>query len=270
MGNVSKITWSDEEITFLKENYSKMTCKQLSELLQKPHSSVRHKKKLLNLCKGRGYWLGKSSYSVIDDYFDRITEKSAYILGYLVADGHIATNKRHRLAIGLNKRDIWFLELIRDEISPDAKITYYEKNDSVNLYISNYKLIESLSRVGLDHDKNRASEIINIIPEKMIRHFIRGFFDGDGCFSFQNRVRGKYKSTEGKVSFVNLDYNLLQNITKFLDYGTVKKTRNHYIAAFSSLQDIQRYYHLIYDNSTVYLNRKFNKFNDYFKHKGLK
>ena len=52
--------------------------------------------------------------------------------------------------------------------------------------------------------------IIKYIPDELMRHFLRGYFDGDGCISFDTRYKSGPKSVihvAGNYDFLNNSFN---------------------------------------------------------------
>ena len=261
-----KKNWTDKELDFIKSHYMIMTYRDIADKLGVKKKAIEYKIGKLGLSKGSGWHgHGNSKYTINQDYFKTWTSTSAYIIGFIVADGHIATNGRNRLVIGINERDLYILELVREKLCKEASIRYYKPQNSVNLAISGKLLIESLSDIGLDTKKSGVSNLFNIIPKRFHRDFIRGFFDGDGCMSYSQRTRGKYKSVEGSVSFVNMDLELLENIKDMLGHGRIKKVKSYYVLRFQRTSEITDFYKYIYSNRTDFLLRKKNKFEEYFK-----
>ena len=60
-------------------------------------------------------------YSVDTHFFDSIdTEEKAYILGYILADGHVASD--NHIMFGLHEKDVDILYKIRDSMRTEAPI----------------------------------------------------------------------------------------------------------------------------------------------------
>ena len=79
--------WTEEEISFLKDNYKSMTYRQLSEHLDRSKLAIDLKINRLGLKKGK--------YTYDHDYFECIdTSDKAYWLGFIYADGGIFVNER--------------------------------------------------------------------------------------------------------------------------------------------------------------------------------
>lgn len=270
---MGKTKWTDEEINFIKDNYQSLTCKEIGIILNLNYSSIKHKVQLLGLKKGSGYWDRKNGdkYKCKTDYFKDLNSNSCYILGNIASDGHIDTNGRNRLVFGINKKDIQLLEFIRDEISPQSIITKPNRLDAISLGISSKILIQDLISLGLDNKKSGLKFIFNKIPKEYYYDFIRGFFDGDGCISYQKRFRhNKYKSVEAKVSFYNLDFELLKTIKDILGFGSIYKSNfcRCYMLENTNFNNIQCFYNNIYYNNKIfYLKRKKEKFEQFFKDK---
>ena len=134
-------------------------------------------------------------------YFDDIsTENKAYLLGFFLADGCLVEGKKKnsiskRICFNNSIDDIEVIELARNEISPESKIFIKYGNQGVNkrkaqsiLRISSESLYETLNqKYGIvrnkTHDQNFTFNF-ELIPNELIPHFIRGYFDGDGSVSF--------------------------------------------------------------------------------------
>lgn len=96
----------------------------------------------------------------------------------------------------------------------------------------------------------------------LIRHFIRGYFDGDGCISWANKAHTKLCiSILGTEAFLN---QLMLNLPKHKIYSLLNKNNKQVAtkvfdqngrAAFNTMN-------FLYNNSTIYLERKYYRFLD--------
>lgn len=120
----------------------------------------------------------------MNNIFKTIDYNSAYILGYLWADANLTNNS---LDIELSEKDKYILDKF-NEIICDSKNKIYrrERNNSVcyRLVITNKEIAKTLRDIGFDKKNNR---IIPKINEQFVYSFIRGYFDGDGCFLMRRR-----------------------------------------------------------------------------------
>lgn len=261
------MVWSDYEIKYLRENYSSKRTKDLAEHLSLSVSSVRHILNRLGLKKKRGYFRDNGDiHECNKDYFKTLSTKSCYIIGFLLADGHISDNTRNRISIGLSSRDISVLEFIRSEICPSAKISN-RKRDICYLNFSSKEIVKDLDHLGLRHRKSGGSEIIGNIPYQLIPSFLRGFFDGNGCFHWRKRIRGKYESIEAKFSLCGPDIKVMEEFKRYLGFGYIVDQTTYYYLQSSSFNSIKEFYDIIYSDDSFRLDRKKEKFITYFKEK---
>ena len=102
-------------------------------------------------------------------------------------------------------------------------------------------------------------------------HFIRGYFDGDGCFTASLRKpnpknREKNYRISMNVNFVAKTKSLLEEISNFLiKFGISSrvyftKSSNCYRLFICSKASVKVFYHLIYKDCNFFLRRKFDKF----------
>lgn len=123
-----------------------------------------------------------AKYHVDSEFFDTInTEEKAYVLGFILADGHIS--KRNALMFGLKSDDIDVLYKIRAAMKSTHNIKISEKKNAALLSICCAHIGKRLNELGVYHDKTFSLKIQNIvsqIPQELECHFVRGLFDGDG------------------------------------------------------------------------------------------
>ena len=216
-------------------------------------------------------------------FFENIqTEIQAYLLGFYAADGNI-NELRKTLRVHLQKQDSDIIYLFKDFISPDARtfikpehkttgrngkeITAHE---SFGIDITSSQICQSLVELGFGYKKSNEELHIPNINESLIRHFIRGYFDGDGCITGWVSVE-KGKSDRFRYSFdiCGKTASLLNEIIKFFANCDIKINLNYlkrddmFRIKTSSKKEIEKIFHLLYDNSNFYMTRKFNKFNHY-------
>lgn len=216
-------------------------------------------------------------------FFENIqTEIQAYLLGFYAADGNI-NELRKTLRVHLQKQDSDIVYLFKDFISPDARtftkpehkttgrngkeITAHE---SFGVDITSSQICQSLVELGFGYKKSNEELHIPNIDESLIRHFIRGYFDGDGCITGWVSVE-KGKSDRFRYSFdiCGKTASLLNEIIKFFANCDIKINLNYikrddmFRIKTSSKKEIEKIFHLLYDNSNFYMTRKFNKFNHY-------
>ncbi len=111
------------------------------------------------------------------------------------------------------------------------------------------------------HNKSDCVFIPKVIPDGLIIHFIRGYFDGDGCLCRRTK---KPIFTFGIVSKSKL---IIEQISAFFKKKYeihisiyYNKSKNIYKLGVCGNQKAYKIMSLIYTNATIYLNRKYNKY----------
>lgn len=210
----------------------------------------------------RGVSSNGKLYSWNDNYFETIdTEDKAYWLGFLMADGYITNRKV--LGVKLAIKDIGHLEKLRDSLDSNIPIHVYESNPesySGSNYkycvfnITSKKMYQDLVNKGLTPNKSKTLKFPSIDKE-LIPHFIRGYFDGDG--SIYSSKSGTCVSMLGTKDFLSIVKPVIAPNSKSKVY---ESKGIHYISlggnnAKSALK-------ILYDNATIYLDRKYNKYQE--------
>lgn len=217
------------------------------------------------------------------DFFKNISiELQAYLLGFYASDGS-ADEKRKTMRVCLQQDDSEIVYLFKDTISSDARIysippKEYTGREGVKIQghgafgvdITSSVLIQDLVDLGFGYGKSHSELHLPNIDDKLLRHFIRGYFDGDGCITGHlAREKGKSDRFRRYVQIDAKTNTLLLEIQKFFSENNIKINLNYlkrddmYRLSTSSKKEVTKIYHLLYDNSNFYLSRKFNKFSHY-------
>lgn len=158
----------------------------------------------------KGFSRGKLKYSVNEKFFDTWTSQMAYILGFTFADGSIYNTT---LSWDVQKRDIEILKKIKNACSATYPIILH-RHVSCRLRIHNQVLVNSAIEIGLLPKKNIRNALPKI-PTEYLRHFIRGYLEGDGWIVLRrNRNELDVGFSSGNREFLEL---LNLKITNFLN-----------------------------------------------------
>lgn len=210
---------------------------------------------------GKKYLINESSFLNIND------EKSAYFLGFIYADGSLGQyNGNYSIRIEIQEKDKSILEDFNKFLESTRPIseTYKKEKRYYKLSISNKKIYHNLLNKGLIPKKTFLIKFPNenIIPKHLICHFIRGYFDGDGCITCS-------KNNKSSISF-NLvsNFSFLQKMQELLidQIGLSKtkiiKTKSEGIGklCYSGSKNAEKFYDFIYKDSSIFLKRKYEKF----------
>lgn len=241
---------------------------QVSKELKIPDSTIRYFIKKFNLKVLKKF----QRLNVKHDYFNIIdSELKAYILGYFFADGSIENrNGTKRIRFNSAIADIKILELIRNEISPETKMSFTldkrnnlkingnevkTKQISVSFGIVSENIVSCINqKYNVSYDKTYSQNEFNFneIPKKFYRDFIRGFFDGDG-------------SVLKRIVFLSMNHVFLLQIKKILNenfninsyFKTLPKRNN---IGYLSTKEYKNFLSEIYYENCICLERKYNKF----------
>ena len=208
-------------------------------------------------------------YSVNEDFFKVInTEQKAYVLGFICADGHVASD---RISICSAAKDVDILYDIRKSMDSNHPIKPYKSKNPYNksnrpildmyvLTINSVRLCTFLFNIGLTSNKssNLTSKVIKYVPKYLIRDFLRGYFDGDGNVMFGKRYNSGYKyniNVCGTEEFLNNSFQVYFPTTNKL-YKDLY-SRNCYVWKISSREKVYQFLKYLYENSSIHLQRKY-------------
>lgn len=217
----------------------------------------------------------RREYKANYNYFDNIdSADKAYWLGFIYADGY---NNGHRIQIGLSRKDESHLELFKKYLKSEHPIQRYEQGPSFSyqdknkiFYISriiiNSKHIgETLLKLGVNNKKTIHSSFPNIIP-KFHNHFIRGYFDGDGCISYTVGKTGTVSFSSNENIIRDLARNISENIGVKFKLFAIKNSEICWVMQIYSKQNIIKFMNWIYkDHNNILLNRKYDKYQSYLR-----
>ena len=201
-------------------------------------------------------------------FFETWTPESAWVLGILFTDGHYGkANASGIRRVYVAQKDTELLEKVKNLMGSKHKIVRNKQSDKINIihYFSftNKNIYESLIKAGLVAKK---SHIIKFpgMPKKYIRHFLRGCWDGDGSFYYENnnpkRIRGDYIS--GSLDFISIFVQELRQLSGINNISILQKHHkpNCYYIKLSPNQTV-KLFPVLYEDvpETMYLSRKYAK-----------
>lgn len=194
--------------------------------------------------------------------FNDNTEEMYYFLGFLSADGCLYENGN--ITININEKDIEILNKLKNYLNTEKPIFFYKKNNSVAFSFGNKKIYNNIVNYGLKPKKSLTLKFPKNIPKNMIHHFIRGYFDGDGCISIINRktILGLKINIVGTIEFLTELQNHLINELNLTPkkISQINKNKNTYQLNFKSKNDIIKIRNFFYKNANIFLKRKYELF----------
>ena len=213
-------------------------------------------------------------YKVNPNVFINVqTPESAYVLGYMWADGHVKSkhpyytvtisttppdsNDVHKI---IKKTGNWNVYQYKHKDNPQWK-------DSVQMITNNYPLVEFLLKndYGTKSEAS-ADKILSMIPEHLKHYWFRGLFDGDG-YLYLNTILHQYQL--GIASSFDQDWSFMEMLLKFINVKySIKKyiSKKHHRSSclrITSKQGCIIFLNYIYKNSKddkICLKRKYRKY----------
>lgn len=207
--------------------------------------------------------LSQDKYSIDYRFFDSWTEQSSYLIGFILADGYIKyeNGKRNEnsLQIELSEIDQYFLINIKKLLKYEGPVRKTKRGTAV-LHIANKRIIQQLIEKGVPAEDKTASVIWpSGIPEEFFPHFIRGVFDGDGSVYLDGYLRFQILGTK----------NLLENIKMRIPFSSDRNkiryrgdTGSDIYCLRISGKKAEELCNWIYNDATIFLERKRNKFHE--------
>jgi len=128
----------------------------------------------------RKYEINEHALDIID------TEAKAYILGFIAADGYVG---KDGLGFTLHERDAGILPRIQVVLGSTHKIRPIARN-RVALDISSRTLARRLAGLGLKSPKTFTMKPPTEIPQDLLHHWLRGYWDGDGWLTTTKGASG--------------------------------------------------------------------------------
>jgi hypothetical protein len=198
------------------------------------------------------------AYKYNIEAFKKIDETSSYLLGLLYADGNISD--KGVVTLNLKSDDIELQHLLKQYLSTDKPIRFNNKNNSTCFSFQSKEISKTLFALGLIPRKSLTLKYPKFISEPNIKHFIRGYFDGDGCVSIK---KSKY-TTKLRVHFVGT-YDMLINIQNIFintlniskrKVSQITKGKNTFQLEITKRSDVENLKKYLYDNASIYLSRK--------------
>jgi len=205
----------------------------------------------------RQYALDELFFSSID------TESKAYWLGFILADGHVgqAGSGNWICRVDLGSCDRHHLEKLAAAIGTTVPVKSGHHGASAYLCLCSARLCLDLQALECSPNKTGRHGTPKI-RESLMRHFYRGYFDGDGSLfaslkndSWSFDVIGPTKFIvafqQWLMHYVGVSKTALRGMRAGVDVSSVR---------YQGGRQVERVMRLLYDGATVYLERKFDRF----------
>lgn len=261
--------------TFNKELYDRLvylyqqgkTQKEIADTLQIGEGVIRKEMKRRGL-KMRTYEECNRRYYRNSNYFDELsTPNQAYILGFIYADGNVFSS-HNTFTITLQDQDKYILDWMKEQFEyegPVRLVPLHEKNpnyrNQYTLVINDEHFVQSLHNLGVVDKKSLVLQFPDFMPDELMPHFVRGYFDGDGTVNLDEKrhrctasIVSTYEMCEGFKKVLN-NFGCACSIHKPTEY-----LHNTYIVCLHSNKSTYLFSKWIYKDADMKLERKYKKF----------
>lgn len=255
-----------------------MTLKQVEDKYKLSHPTIS------NILKDTPkYTKAKLNNPNMDEHFFKNinNEANAYFLGLLISDGNVFkdnTGRQASISITLNLNDEYMLNKFKEVIKANTSVGHDSRGCGQIAVRSNIMASE-LANYGVVPKKSYITHLPKNIPDDVMNHLIRGIFDGDGSIlakpSPNNDGHNRFLHS---ISFCGT-HQLMEDISNYsfeklslkqkpnvYDY----KDRNLSELKIQNIDDIKLFGDWMYFNSTIYLIRKKDIYNNFLEHYNLK
>lgn len=199
-------------------------------------------------------------------YFKEInTQEKAYLLGLLYADGNVSKNV---LSISLQEQDKHIIERFKKALKYTGPILPIKKTGNRKqqwkLSVTSPDLVKDLLDHGMFPNKGCFLKFPINMPYKLVSHFIRGYFDGDGCI-YSNPKNKDYLfsivSTKEVLEYFRDIFIHEVGLSRTKLYNPPKaKDKNLYILTYQGRNNIRLIRAFLYKRAHIFLQRKKDKF----------
>lgn len=132
-------------------------------------------------------------YSLNERYFQNIdTPMKAYFLGWAMSDGCVTYNRDAgcKYVLKIKADDVEVLEEFKKELNYDSPIgtdTSKRKHPAKRVSVYSATFVEDLMSHGVIPHKSTIMTKPIGVPYELEGHFVRGYFDGDGCVTYSHK-----------------------------------------------------------------------------------
>ena len=254
------------------------TCEQL----QKNYFSQYTSDQLNYFLRKQGVTRKNGTQTVLNhNYFHEITtQEQAYWLGLLTADGCVQNPKGQSWSISLSLQDSdsYLIDKWGQAIESNKSVKRYTNNGGfqrqdgsphveARLVVHSQTMAQDLINLGVVPHKSHDLKIFPDISKELRRHYIRGYFDGNGSATFYKSKRGIriprvifYGTFEYLCRLQNI---LIEDLQFTRRKITTQKHEDVSLFSYGTIQDIKKFYDYLYNDATVYMFRKKEKIEHY-------
>lgn len=208
-------------------------------------------------------------------FFDDLRlEPSSYWFGFFCADGHLYKSGR-QVSIGLSARDAEHLEKFAGLFNRSVDISSCKDNRTCHVYHKARCVLSSkyLHQRLLGYVKCRlktlglSGDVFDSVPGDTMNHFVRGYFDGDGCIYRFGKAEYRVSICGTKAFLERLRDEVSLRVG--VKAGNIFCAKGCHVLAWGGTSRIVAIRKWLYNDANVFLNRKKLIFDQVPLHRGL-
>lgn len=214
-------------------------------------------------------------YTLNEEYFDRIDSfDKAYFFGFLMADGY-NNEKRGVIELSCAPKDKEILGRLNKLIGSSKPLRFSDNKGIQSYRISwcSRRLSEKLASFGCVQNKSLKLKFPIILGQKLIKSFILGYFDGDGCiscnYSKRNNIFGNSFNSMATITstidfclFLKLYFCNNLGVNSIILCRHPENNNSNRTLQISGNRQVIRFMEWLYDGAGIFLPRKYLKFLD--------
>lgn len=193
----------------------------------------------------------------------------AYVLGYIAADGAITIGKRGNHYIDIQSIDYELPKTVQKAFGANHRIGVRPPNPNwqttYRLQVGSKEMVTDLEKLGIRPKKTKRLPPLKV-PTRLLHHFVRGYFDGDGHVSLCKRSGRKSGSKTLFCGFTSCSKEFLAWLKNNLaDNGQLRGgsfyfSQGAYRLNYSTIDSVRLFQFMYQDGGKLALQRKYKYF----------
>ncbi len=212
-----------------------------------------------NLPTRKQYYKYTFNKYAFDDLND---EQTCYWWGFIYADGYIANGITLRIC--LHSKDTKHLYKIKEFLKSNYPIRKYKsegmcfgkyrKRAVCLLMVHRPYCGNRLINLGVVKDRNQLGRLTSQLPNNQFNHWLRGYFDGDGCAKERETV--EFSGQPDLLKWIAIQLHINAGTSNNKNLGSYNHTSKVKALAYGGARNVRKVTDYLYKDATVWLERK--------------
>lgn len=205
--------------------------------------------------------------NINSNYFSQLNRENSYWIGLILADGNISSDlKKFELTLKDKEHICRFIECIKSNHILQCKKV--NNNYYYRISFMDRNIVNDLHNIGILSNKSNIDFHLPQIPDNMFNDFLRGLIDGDGGYYVYNNRNCLKISIQISIGFncKTFAYELLEKINSFYNANAkIYKAKTCYSIRICRKKDVFNILKLLFNDTDLYIQRKYQKIEKYMK-----